>query len=183
MKQTLIILIIIISYSTVFSQEYNCGCDTINIIPENRYQCDTTIFTNGAKMYWQWDCDSSWLTFENKEKFILKSCNEVNVYGCLRTGLDFLKEYPNYLLFQYKWVSGCCTPPDLIFLNKENGNELRRISNSQFIWGDTDENYTLYFFDTTYNRLIYLDNNTDQKHICKFDKEQVNQSVTKNNVL
>ncbi len=107
----------------------------------------------------------------------------MNVYECNRTGLNFLKEYPNNLLFQYKWISGCCTPPDLIFFNKENGNELKRISNSQFIWGDIDENYALYFSDTTNTRLIYIDNKTDKEYIFQFDNEQVNKSATKNQVL
>ncbi len=166
-----------------FSQGANCNCDQIEINPENQYKCDTIIFENRAMLYWQWNCDSAWLTFENTKKLILKSCNEMNVYECNRTGLNFLKEYPNYLLFQYKWISGCCTPPDLIFLNKENGNELKRISNSQFIWGDIDENYALYFSDTTYTKLIYLDNNTDKEYFFQFDNEQVNKSVTKNQVL
>ena len=166
-----------------FSQGVNCNCDQIEINPENQYKCDTIIFENGAMLYWQWNCDSAWLTFENTKQLILKTCEKMNVYECNRTGLNFLKEYPNYLLFQHKWTSGCCTPPDLIFLNKETGKEFKRISNSQFIWGDIDENYALYFSDTTYTRLIYLDNNTDKQYIYQFDKEEVNKSGTKNHVI
>ncbi|MGE5436664.1 MAG: hypothetical protein ACM3O3_05500 [Syntrophothermus sp.] len=155
----------------------------MKINPENQYKCDTTLFSNGAKMYWQWNCDSAWLVFENKEKVVLKSCEESNVYECGRTGLNYLKEYPNYLLFQYKWISGCCTPPDIIFINKVNGSELKRITNDLFVWGNIEEDYVLHFSDSTYTRLIYLDNNTDKEYILRFDKEQVNKSAAKNPVL
>lgn len=180
MKQILIVLLVFICSSTVFSQESNCGCDTINIIPENRYKCDTTVFTNGAMMYWQWNCDSSWLTFENREKLILKSCDEVNVYGCLRTGLNFQKEYPNYLLFIYKWISGCCTPPDIVLISKDNGREIKRIPNVQFVWGDSDEDYVLYFSDITLNELIYLDHNTEDQYVYQFENGKIQGLADKN---
>lgn len=176
------VFIILICTSNTFSQKINCGCDKKEINPENQYGCDTTVFSNGAKMYWQWNCDSTWLVFENKEKKVLRSCIGEDVYDCERTGLNFLKEYPNYLLFQHKWISGCCTPPDIVFINKVNGYELRRITNDSFVWGDIDENYVLYFSDTTYTSLIYLDNNTDQEFTTRFDKSQVDKSVAKNHV-
>ncbi len=183
MRQTLIAFIILILSLNGFSQKASCGCDIKKINPENQYICDTTVFSNGAKMYWQWNCDSAWLTFENKDKIILKSCEKTDVYECERTGLNFLKEYPNYLLFQYKWISGCCTPPDIVFINKENGIELKRITNDLFVWGDVDENYILYFSDTTYTKLVYLENNTNKEYSFQFDKEQVDKSVDKNQVL
>lgn len=183
MKQTLIAFMIMILTINGFSQKSNCGCDIKKNNPENQYKCDTTIFSNGSKMYWQWNCDSVWLTFENKDKSILKSCEKTNVYECERTGLNFLKEYPNYLLFQYKWISGCCTPPDIVFISKVNGSELKRITNDLFVWGDVDENYILYFSDTTYTKMVYLENNADKECTFQFDKEQVNKSVDKNQVL
>lgn len=183
MKQILITLLITICTLSGFSQKSNCGCDKKKINPENQYRCDTTFCSNGAKMYWQWNCDSAWFVFENKEKIILQSCRETDVYECQRTGLDFLKEYPNYLLFQHKWISGCCTPPDIVFVNKENGRELKRITNNLFVWGDIDENYVLYFSDTIYTDLIYLDHNTEKEYSLRFDKAEIEKSVAKNQVL
>lgn len=165
------------------AQEPSCGCDKKKATPENQYKCDTTFFSNGAKLYWQRNCDSTWLTFENKKKLILKSCEKMDVYECQRTGLDFLKEYQNYLLFQYKWISGCCTPPDIVFIDKINGNEIKRIPNDQFVWGDIDENYVLFFSDTTYTHLIYLNNNTDKEYTLQFENGQIDKSIVKNHVL
>lgn len=112
-------------------------------------------------------------TFENKDKQVIKSCEVSDVYECERTGLHLLKEYPNYLLFNYKWTSGCCTPPDIVFISKENGKEIKRINNDQFIGGDIDENYLLYFSDTTYKKLIYLDHYTDIQYFVPFEKGEV----------
>ena len=183
MTRALIAILIIIFSQNLLSQKSNCGCDKIKIDSENQYKCDTTILTNGALIYWQWNCDSSWLTFENKGKILLSSCNKSNVYSCESTGLNFLKEYHNYILFQYKWISGCCTPPDLVFFNKDNGKEIKRITNELFIWGDIDDNYALYFSDKTYNDLIYLDHNTDNQYLIHFENGQVLSSANKNNVL
>lgn len=183
MKQTFTALVISFCTLNLFSQNLLCGCDKLEINSENHYICDTTLFSNGAKIYWQWDCDSAWLIFENKEKIILKSCYETDVYECDRTGLIFLKEYPNYLLFQYKWISGCCTSPDIVFINKLTGNEIKRIPKDQFVWGDTDDDYVLYFSDTTFTKLIYMDNNTDSQYNIAFNKDQVTKSIVKYNII
>ncbi|MFC6860370.1 hypothetical protein ACFQHQ_13325 [Zunongwangia atlantica 22II14-10F7] len=182
-KFALIVSLIFLITLNTLAQEPSCGCNKKKATRENKYKCDTTLFSNGAKLYWQRNCDSTWLTFENKEKLILKSCEKIDVYECQRTGLDFLKEYPNYLLFQYKWISGCCTPPDIILIDKETGNEIKRINNDQFVWGDVHENYVLFFSDTTYTHLIYLNNETDKAYDLHFDNKQVKKSVIKNNVL
>lgn len=183
MKQTLMAFMIILSTLNVFSQESSCGCDNRKNSAENQFKCDTILFSNGAKIYWQWNCDSAWLMFENQEKIILSSCEEVNVYECERTGLNFLKEYPNYLLFQYKWISGCCTSPDIVLINKVDGIEMKRITNDLFVWGDIDENYVLSFSDSTYTNLIYLDNDTDKEYTLRFENTQVDKSVAENQVL
>jgi len=183
MTRILLLLIFIITFFDSFGQLSECTCEKRNIILENQYKCDTTNFSNGSRLYWQWNCDSAWLTFENKKRLILKSCEEMDVYSCQRTGLNFLKEYPQYLLFQYKWISGCCTPPDLVFISKENGKEIKRISKDQFVWGDVDENYVLYFSDTTFKSLIFLNHNTDKQYIYQFEVGKVLNTATQNQVL
>jgi len=183
MKPRLTILIFLICSMNANSQDLICGCDKKLDSPESQYKCVQTVFKNGAKIYWQWSCDSSWLTFENKGKYILRTCKEQRVHECERTGLNFLKEYPNYLLFIYKWISGCCTPPDLVFIDKENGKEIKRITNERFIWGNSDENYALYFSDTTFSKLIYLDHNTDYQYAINFKNRKVQSSAQSNQVL
>ncbi|WP_373397828.1 hypothetical protein V8V91_25460 [Algoriphagus halophilus] len=163
MKRTIFIFALFLTSFQMFSQQLECACDSMEIAEENRYKCEIQNFQNGSQLYWQWNCDSSWLTFENKEKVILKSCENETVYGCQRAGLGFLKEYKNYLLFQYEWISGCCASPDMVFINKETGKEIKRIPHEQFVWGDIEKDYLLYFSDSTFTSLILLDHLTDKK--------------------
>lgn len=167
----------------LFSQDLECDCDSMEITEENIYKCEYQYFGNGSKLYWQWNCDSAWLTFENKEKLILKSCESETVYGCQKAGLGFLKEYPNYLLFQYEWTSGCCNSPDVVFISKENGTEIKRISKNQFVWGDIEKDYSLYFFDSTLTSLVVLDHLTDNEFSLGFEKNEVDNSAQINEVL
>ena len=183
LKTTFFILILIFTNIQLYSQQLECFCDSMEIIEENRYKCEYQNFENGSRLYWQWNCDSAWLTFENKEKVILKTCENETVYGCQRGGLGFLKEYPNYLLFQHKWISGCCDSPDMIFLNKETGMELKRIPKDQFVWGDIEKDYLLYFSDTTFTSLILLDHMTDKMYTMKFESNQIENSLGKNQVM
>lgn len=183
MKTTIFIFALFLTSFKIFSQQLECACDNMKIAEENRYKCETQYFQNGSSLYWQWNCDSSWLTFENKEKVILKSCENETVYGCQRAGLEFLKEYNNYLLFQYKWITGCCASPDMVFISKETGKEIERISQEQFVWGDTDKDYLLYFSDSTYTSLILLDHLTDKKNKLEFAPNQIDNSVIVNQVL
>jgi hypothetical protein len=155
----------------------------MEIAEENRYKCDFENFQNGSRLYWQWNCDSTWLTFENKQKVILKTCENETVYGCQRAGLGFLKEYPDYLLFQQEWISGCCVSPDIVFISKKTGKEIKRIPKDQFVWGDIENDYLLYFSDTSLTSLVYLDHFTEKKYKMEFNPNQIDNSAHKNQVL
>ncbi|MEO9257834.1 MAG: hypothetical protein ABI207_05590 [Crocinitomicaceae bacterium] len=180
---TTILFIISACGQNSIKEKKNSSCYKYMLSSENEYFCDTTVFTNGSKLYYQWNCDSTWLTFENKEKIILKSCLDSDPILCSRIGLNFIKEYPNYLLFVYKWASSGSWSPDLVFIDKENVQEKNRISSGQFVWGDTDENYALYFSDTTFSELIYLDHESDKEYMYLFKDNEVLNSIKKNKVI
>ena len=79
LKTTFFFLILILTNIQLYSQQLECSCDSMEIIEENRYKCEYQNFENGSRLYWQWNCDSAWLTFENKEKVILKTCENETV--------------------------------------------------------------------------------------------------------
>lgn len=169
---------------TVVAQKNSDNCFEYMHSEENEYFDDTTLITNGSKLYYQWNCDSTWMTFENNDKIILKSCTKFDPILCSRLGLNFIKEYPKYLLFKYDWISGCCTSPDIVFIDKNNGMEINRITSDRFVWGDAEEDYILYFSDTTnFNKLIYLDNNTDKEYALIFENDKVIKSKNENHIL
>lgn len=177
MRISLIILIFHILPLSLYQEELDCSCEA------KKYDCDILEFENGAKLYWQRNCDSAWLTFENENKIILKTCKDELFESCQKTGLNFLKEYPSYLLFQYRWVSGCCQPPDVVFISEVTGREINRVYSSQFVWGDIGDNYLLYFSDTTYTELIFLNHITEKKKSSYFDPDLVLSSTKANDVL
>jgi hypothetical protein len=47
-------------------QSENCNCEE-NKELKDYISCKETVFRNGAKIYRQFNCDSSWLVFENKK--------------------------------------------------------------------------------------------------------------------
>jgi hypothetical protein len=183
MKSFLLLNIVLISLN-LFGQDTDSGCYKFMTYEQNQHFTDTTQLSNGVILYYRWDCDSTWLTFSNRKKqLILKSCSDSDPIMCSRLGLNYIKEYPNYLLFIHEWISGCCTPPDLVFIDKESGKEKERITNNLFVWGDTDKDYALYFSDSTYTSLIYLNHKYDQKFIYQFEEGKVLNSAKKQSVL
>lgn len=182
MKSFILLNIILISVN-LLGQDNGADCYEYMKFEKNEYFSDTTQMSNGSKLYYQWNCDSTWLTFENDEQIILKSCSDFDPMLCSQLGLNFIKEYPNYLFFIHNWISGCCTPPDLVLIDKETGREKERISNDLFVWGDTDKNYALYFSDTTYTNLIYLDHTSNNKITNQFEEDKVRKSANKNKVI
>lgn len=57
----------IILFIYQFSLSQNCKCKSNPILNEI-ITCKKTIFKNGAKIYRQFNCDSSWVVFESKYK-------------------------------------------------------------------------------------------------------------------
>jgi hypothetical protein len=64
MKITLVLILSIISQLCLGR---NCSCKTQPELNEI-ISCKKTLFKNGAKIYRQFNCDSSWVVFENKNK-------------------------------------------------------------------------------------------------------------------
>lgn len=182
MKSLLLVNVFLLAIN-VFSQVSESDCYKYMNTEGNSYFTDTTYLSNGSILYYKWNCDSTWLTFEGKNKRIIKSCSDEDPILCSRTGLSFIKEYPNYLLFAHYWISGCCTPPDVVFIDKKTGEEKKRIENSLFVTGDADKDYLLYFSDTTYTSLVYLNHSTNKKSYYRFDKGEVLESMRKNAIL
>ena len=183
MKNFILLHILLITVN-LFGQSNNNDCYEFMTFEQNQNFTDTIRLSNGAMLYYKWNCDSTWLTFErNNKQIILKSCSDFDPILCSRLGLNYIKEYSNYLLFIHKWISGCCTPPDLVFIDKETGKEKKRITNDLFVWGDADKDYALYFSDSTYTNLIYLNYNTDQKFTYQFNEEIISKTVQKYSVL
>lgn len=105
-------------------QPKNCYCEEQ---PNLSIFCDTTILTDKSSLYYQYTCDSIWLTLENSsnEKIILKTYNldESLPEYHHRLHYHLEKEYPNYLLFRYSCPAQGVCHFDLI--HKQTGNVVK----------------------------------------------------------
>jgi hypothetical protein len=138
------LILFLIILSSFAQKKKNCNCDG-NSFLENIVLCDTINFKNGASLYWQYTCDSSWLTFENhRNKKILTELNGTFISYAGRLGYIFAKEYERTLLFVNKHVSGAGSPLDYELLNKDNGEVLKVFGRIIYSSDDMTGNYILY---------------------------------------
>lgn len=102
----------------------NCFCEEF---PElNDYiSCDTTIFTNGAKIYRRFTCDSSWLVFENNNiKKNIYSLEKELIELTRKLGYVGWDEYKESILIADRLWSGSGSPYEYCLLDKESGKEI-----------------------------------------------------------
>ena len=131
--------------------------------------CDTTIFSNKAKLYWQYNCDRIWLTLENAngQKKVIDEV-PVELYGyTYRLGFHLIKEFDKTVLFR----SGCPANGPCIYtlIDKNNGNKIKEFD--QLICIDTDikwKNPHKYNFDF----VVYLSDTTDHLIIYYIDSKR-----------
>jgi len=108
----------------------NCGCETDTLINDNTTKCDTVVFKNKSKLYYQFNCDSIWLTLENTKKkkkilYVEKEYFHDFYYIQYRLKYHLAKEYKNLLLFR----SGCPAngPCNYVLIDKETGKLSREL--------------------------------------------------------
>ncbi len=134
----------------------NCGCKSNPDLTEF-ISCDTTRFQNGAKLYRQFNCDSSWLTFEGKSgiKRVLYSLDKSLIEMTDRLGYIFEKEYQNSLLFINKNVSGGGFPVDFELLSKDNGQVLKEFGTIIYHSDDSINNFVLYLSSDSLDTMTF----------------------------
>jgi len=118
MKYTLT-LILCFFLSLIDGQQ--CGCSK-NAGLKNLISCKPTQFQNGAKIFWEYDCNTSLITFQNgniKKKIFKLEKNFLELSG--RLGYRNWKEYKKAFLIENSVVSGCCQPGEYILYDKKNG--------------------------------------------------------------
>ncbi len=129
--------------------------------------CEVIPFTNKAKLYRQFNCDSSWLTFEGRsgKKVVLYALQQPFIDQTERLGYQFVRENKQSFLVMNKLISGCCTPPEYLLFNKSNGKRLRSLGRLIHQDGEGEDNFALYFSDSTLNSvtLLYLDTGKQYK--------------------
>jgi hypothetical protein len=155
MKYSLILLFGIF-HLTGFSQQ--CDCEER---PELKgiISCDKIIFTNQSKLYRQYSCDSSWLSFESRSGSIriLFSLERDLIELTERLGYQYVSEFQNAFLIKNRVVSGCCQPAEFLLFDKENGKLIKDFGTILRYSADMDSNVIVYFNHDSLNSIyVYI---------------------------
>ena len=182
--KNLIIIVLIFFLQTAYGQKCNCDSDPnlIEIIT-----CDTIHFKNHSKLYRSFTCDSSWLTFENKQgkKKVIYSLEYPLVELTERLGYQYASEYYSTFLIQNNVISGCCDPPEFILFDKSNGNLkvnigkiifYSKIKAYPYIVKLTNSNYKNFRYKN-YNSLTFLNVNNAKAFKVKLPKGRILQTL------
>jgi hypothetical protein len=160
-------------------------------------ECNIHLLKDGSKLYYQFNCDSVWLTLEKKSgrKIIIYSMagdDFKELYGYnYRLGYQFAHEYNKSILFR----SGCPAngPCNFILINKSNGKITAELG--ELIYNREKNkfyNFLVYFSNEKLNYLIiyYPDSGKRYKiHIHPYDfrgvipEYTINDITVKNHIL
>lgn len=142
MKYFFIIILTITYYNT---KAEDCFCEKDSIY-NNFINCEPDILDNGAKIYWSFNCDSSWLTFENKgKKLILEVFDKDRMILTTRIGYVSFQEFKNSFLFESKLVSGCCQPHEFYLHDKESGKIINELGTGIYTASEPDYPFFISF--------------------------------------
>ncbi|TAE51648.1 MAG: hypothetical protein EAY69_00185 [Cytophagales bacterium] len=129
--------------------------------------CKIKQLKNGNLLYYQYNCDSTWLIFENtktKNKIILFSKETEQHAHSYREGYKLHREFKNFLLMS--WHS---KPSLYVLIDKQTGQKIDEIK-SILVFNSIDDNkketnFIVYFENNKTKFIIIhnLENNTKRK--------------------
>ena len=157
MTKNITILLLILSIQ-MSGQDNHCFCELNSLMNNGSISCDTLRLKNNSTIFWQYNCDSIWLTLENinGRKTIIDNV-PVELYGyAYRLGSELIKEFDKALLFRNDCsANGPCS---YSLLDKNNGRLKREFD--QLICIDTDMNQEdPHAYDLDF--VVYLSDSTD----------------------
>jgi len=166
------------------TKKKNCSCGTKPIL-NNSVNCDTTLFENGSKLYWQFTCDSSWLTFENKNglKYVMTSFEKKLIELTGRLSYQFVKEYKTTLLFENRQASGGGFPINFELIDKKNGKVIEAFGTIIFYSDMASNNYVLYLSTDSMDTLTYYHIDTRTKYTFSIPPGRLKKTIMESNEM
>jgi len=153
----------------------NCNCEE-NPELKDYISCKETVFSNGAKIYRQFNCDSSWLVFENKKiKKNIYSLEKELIDLTHRLGYVGWVEYKKSILIADRLWSGSGSPFEYHLLDKETGE--KNIDLGQPIYFN-EERANSYFIslDIIQSKIRIYDLDTRKSAFFPFNMSKINSS-------
>jgi hypothetical protein len=196
MKRYLTILLFVIFFNAVEAQPRQCGCATDTLITDV-VNCHTRKLKNGAELFYQFNCDSVWLTLKtaNKRKHILylmkgKTYKELFGYT-FRLGYNFCHEFDKYLLFRNACPAN--GPCNFTLVNKTTGKIFKELGELiydhktnkfydfiLYLSDKSKQKLVIYYPDKNKKYFISLDNFDSRGYAPEYDFDEVG---VQNNIL
>ena len=136
----------------------NCICVKDTLLAQI-ISCKPKFLDNGAKLYWSYNCDSSWITFENSagEKKKIFELGDGLVQLTNRLGHTDFKEFSTTFLYTNRVISGCCDPDDYYLYSKTSGKLIKKFG------------AVIYVSDNSRIPILISVSNSNHNRISKFD--------------
>jgi hypothetical protein len=156
MKTLLLICTLFVS-SIALGQNCHCNHDTIL---KEIISCKPIIFNNHSKLFWSYNCDSSWLTFKGptgKRKMIF-SLGGGLVELTTRLGYVDFTEFRSTFLVTNNVISGCCDPQDYYVHDKISGDLIKYLGRAIFVSDDKNFPFVVSITNSHYTNSNAVDN-------------------------
>lgn len=163
MRPLLLIIVFFIS-NIAFGQ--NCYCAQDTMLKEN-ISCKPAIFENKARLFWNFNCDSSWLTFESpkQKRKIIFSLGDGLVSLTKHLGYMYWTEFNNTFLVTNHVISGCCDPLDYYVHDKSSGDIIKYLGRAIYV----SENKKLPFVVSVTNSYYDTDLRTNYNSLTLYN--------------
>lgn len=168
-------LILILCFFLSFIDAQKCGCSK-NLKLKNLISCKPAQFQNGAKVFWEYDCNTSWITFQNrniKRKIFELKKDFIELSG--RLGYRNWTEYKKSFLIENSTVSGCCQPGEYILYDKNNGRKIADLGSIIFISKYKNIPYTITL--KTNSKLLYTNLNSSKSYPINIPKDKIEKTL------
>lgn len=166
------IFILFFTFS-VYGQQCSCSQK-----PELKdvLSCEATLLQNGAKIYWEYDCNSSWITFQKgKEKRKIFELEKEFIALSGKLGYRNWTEYKNSFLIENSLASGCCQPAEYILYDKNNGRKITELGTVIFISDTKDQPYTVTLKNN--HQLLYTNLNNNRSYPVKIPENLIENTL------
>lgn len=186
------LLLLLLLYASAIVRGQTCTCDQNTMLKEN-ISCKPKYFDNNSKLFWNFNCDSSWLTFEastGKQKIIF-SLGDGLVGLTNRLGYVDFTEFRTTFLITNSVISGCCAPHDYYVYDKTSGNLIKYLGRAIYISQDkkipivvsiTKSNYDT-ISKTDYNSLTIYNLDKKKEYKLSLPKGDIEKGMKNNTFM
>ncbi len=169
----------ILEKATSKSNKYkDCNCEG-NLQLAEYISCDETLFSNGAKIYRQFNCDSSWLVFQNKNyKKIIYSLEKQMIEYTNKLGYVEWNEFEKSILLAERLASGSSASFNYILINKDNGNVIKELGRDLYLNEERDFPIFVSIDSEQPNSIKFTDLKNNKTHIYPFKSEKFKKTLS-----